>query len=291
MRIITVFIILLLSLTAKAQDEVLAKQFYENGEFEKAIILYEKIYSKKFADEIYENYFQSLLALKKFEEAQKLAKKQSKRFDANYNYIIDQGFALQEAGKTEKAEEYFLKLINEKRKEAPYYFVLAAAFNHRGLYDYSKKTYLTARQRLSNENLFQSELATLYAETNNKEGIIEEFLNLLDYNESMLDYVQNMFQSYLTQTKDFELLKTALNKRSNKNPDRIIYARLLEWLLVQQKSWDAAFLQAKAIDKRMGTQGDECMQLAQLCIENNAFNSAYTIYQYVITALPLLAGV
>ncbi len=283
MKFISLFILLAVASLAGAQDEALAKQYYSNGEFDKAVILYEKVYQKKYDDEIYENYFQSLLALKKYDEAQRLSRKQSKHFEANYNYIIDQGYALIQADKKEKAEEYFLKLINEKHKEAPYYLVLAAAFTHRELYDYAKQTYLLARKKLNNENLFQTELATIYAETNNKEGTINEFLNLLDYNESMLDYVQNMFQGYLTQSKDFELLKSALSKRANKNPERIIYTQLLEWLLVQQKSWDAAFVQAKSIDKRTGNTGDECMRLAGLCIENNAFGSAYSIYQYIIT--------
>ncbi len=272
-----------IALVTPAQDEALAKQYYQNGEFDKAVVVYEKIYSRKFDDAIYENYFLSLLALRQYEEAQRLAKKQAKHFDANLNYMVDQGYALIQGNKQEKAELYFDKLINEKHKEATYYLVLAAAFVHRELYDYAKKTYLAARQKLSNENLFQAELATLYAETNNKEGTINEFLNLLDYNEGMLDYVQNMLQSYITQPKDFELLKSALSKRTNKYPDRIIYTELLQWLLVQQKNWDAAFIQAKAIDKRLGTQGDACMRLAWLCIENEVFNTAYSIYQYVIT--------
>ena len=283
MKFISLFLLLAFSLASNAQDEALAKQYYQNGEFDKAVILFEKVYQKKFDDETYESYFQSLLSLKRYDDALKLSKKQTKRFEENYNYLIDQGFVLLQSGKKEKADEYFLKLINEKHKESPYYLALASAFMHRELYDFAKQTYLTARKKLDNENLFQSELATIYAETNNKEGTINEFLNLLDYNEGMLDYVQNMFQTYLTQPKDFEMLKSALSKRANKNPDRIIYTELLQWLFVQQKNWDAAFVQAKAIDKRMGNSGDECMQLATLCIENNAFNAAYNIYQYVIT--------
>jgi tetratricopeptide (TPR) repeat protein len=283
MRFIALFVLITISLLAKAQDEALAKQYYQNGEFEKAVVLYERVYQKKYDDDIYENYFQSLLALKKYEEAQKLSKKQSKRFNANYNYLIDQGYALLQSDKKEKADEYFVKLINEKHKESAYYLALAGAFAHHDLYDYAKQTYLTARKKLDNENLFQTELAKIYAETNDKEGTINEFLNLLDFNESMLDYVQNMFQGYLTQPRDFDLLKLALNRRANKNPDRIIYTQLLEWLFVQQKNWDAAFIQAKAIDKRMGNTGDECMRLSYLCIENNAFSPAYNIYQYVIS--------
>jgi tetratricopeptide (TPR) repeat protein len=283
MKFILLFLFTSVIILGNAQDETLAHQYFQNGEFEKATVLYEKIYQKKYDDDIYESYFQSLLALKKYDEALKVAKKQSKHFESNYNYLVDQGYVSFLADKKEKADEYFQKLINEKNKEASFYLVLAAAFSHRELYDYSRQTYLTARNKLNNENLFQAELATLYAETNNKEGTINEFLNLLEYNESMLDYVQNMFQSYLNKPKDFELLKSVLNKRSSKNPDRIIYSELLEWLFVQQKNWDAAFIQAKSIDKRSGGAGDECMHLAGLCIGNNAFGPAYSIYEYVIT--------
>ena len=75
MRFISLLFLLLIAVGSQAQDEALAKQYYLNGEFDKAVIVYERLYSKKYDDEIYENYFQSLLALKKYDEAQKLAKK------------------------------------------------------------------------------------------------------------------------------------------------------------------------------------------------------------------------
>jgi tetratricopeptide (TPR) repeat protein len=281
MRIILTCIIAFIALALRAQDETLANQYFHNGEYDKAVILYEKIYAKKNDPEIYENYLQSLLSLKQYDDALKLAKKQVKRNEENLYFVVDPGYVLAQSGKPEKAKELFSKLINERKKDAPYYLNLANAFIHRELYDEAKETYLTARSKLGDENLFQMELARLYSETHNKEGTISELLNLLEYNEGMLDYVQNMLQGYLTQQRDLDLLKSAINKRMARAEDRLVYTRLLEWVFVQQKNWDLAFIQAKAIDKRQGTWGDECMKLASLCIDNNAYSSAYSVYQYV----------
>jgi tetratricopeptide (TPR) repeat protein len=274
-------IILLFTVSLQAQDEVLAAQYFHNGEYDKAAILYEKIYAKKNDPEIYENYFQSLLSLKQYDNAIKLAKKQVKRNEENVYYMVDPGYVLVQSGKADKAKELFSKLIEERKKDAPYYLNLANAFIHRELYDEAKQTYLTARSRLGDENLFQMELARLYSETHNKEGTITELLNLLEYNEGMLDYVQNMLQGYLTQPRDLDMLKSAINKRAARAEDRLVYTRLLEWLFVQQKNWELAFIQAKAIDKRQGTWGDECMKLASICIDNDSYPTAYSIYQYI----------
>lgn len=282
MRLFTAFLLTLLALSVQAQDEALAQQYYQNGEFDKAVVLYEKLFAQKNTPEIYENYLQSLLNLKQFDNAVKVAKKQSRRNEGQLTYEVDQGYVWMQANRPDKADPVFQKLIQEKKKEAPYYLALGSAFSGRELYEYAKQTYLTGRKKLNNENLFQSELAEIYTVTNNKEATINEYLNLLESNEGMLDYVQNMLQSILSTTKEFDLLKTLLNKRISTGADRVVYTELLEWVFVQQKNWDLAFIQAKAIDKRMGLQGDECMRLASLCMENEAYTNAYTIYQYII---------
>ncbi len=61
MKLFTSFILTLLIISARGQDEALAKQYYLNGEFDKAVILYERVYTKKYDDETYENYLQSFL--------------------------------------------------------------------------------------------------------------------------------------------------------------------------------------------------------------------------------------
>jgi hypothetical protein len=55
---------------------------------------------------------------------------------------------------------------------------------------------------------------------------------------------------YDTEGDKNEVLRTALLKRTQQNPDEIIYAELLLWYSVQQKDFSLALIQAKALDRR-----------------------------------------
>jgi hypothetical protein len=56
-------------------DEQLAKQFFDNREFDKAAILYEKLFNKAPLQEYFEGYLESILALNDLKTAEKFVKK------------------------------------------------------------------------------------------------------------------------------------------------------------------------------------------------------------------------
>jgi tetratricopeptide (TPR) repeat protein len=65
----------LYSSAQESVDDALAYQYYQQGQFQEASILLEKLFNKTNSDTYFELYFTSLLKIKKFEEAEKLVKK------------------------------------------------------------------------------------------------------------------------------------------------------------------------------------------------------------------------
>ena len=61
-------------------DEKLAIQFYQNGEYEKARELFEKIFDKKQDTYIYYYYYRTLIELREYKDLEKIVKKQQKAF-------------------------------------------------------------------------------------------------------------------------------------------------------------------------------------------------------------------
>jgi len=57
-------------------DEKLAIQFYQNGEYEKARELFEKIFDKKQDTYIYYYYYRTLIELREYKDLEKIVKKQ-----------------------------------------------------------------------------------------------------------------------------------------------------------------------------------------------------------------------
>ena len=60
-------------------DEQLAAQYYQAGEYDKAVIYYQKLYDKTPISIYYEYYLNCLILTKDYKKAEKTVKKQSSR--------------------------------------------------------------------------------------------------------------------------------------------------------------------------------------------------------------------
>ncbi len=67
-----------------------------------------------------------------------------------------------------------------------------------------------------------------------------------------------------------------------KNPDKTVFAEFLIFLQNQQKDFEGAFAQSKALDKRLKEDGTRIMELAKLCTSNENYEVAEKCYQYII---------
>src|SRR5580700_10904706 len=93
----TAFLLLLLrsfiplSFSQGGADEKLAQQFYQNKEFDKAVVYYEKIFSKDASEPVYQAYLNCLLELKDFKIAEKTVKREIRQNPSVLGYIVDLG--------------------------------------------------------------------------------------------------------------------------------------------------------------------------------------------------------
>ena len=93
-------------------DERLAIQFYESNEFEKAESLFKKLYKQRSRSAlIYEYYLNTLIALKKGKDAERLVETHLKKTPENIGLRVDLGMVYDRFNKSEKAENYFNKTI------------------------------------------------------------------------------------------------------------------------------------------------------------------------------------
>jgi hypothetical protein len=80
--------------------------------------------------------------------------------------------------------------------------------------------------------------------------MIEEYLNSMSIDEKLLDDIQGYFQNYIQKPTEFDLLKSALLKRTKTQAENPIFYEMLVWMYVQKKDFDNALLQAKSLDKK-----------------------------------------
>jgi TolA-binding protein len=112
--------------------------------------------------------------------------------------------------------------------------------------------------------------------------MVEEYLSYVTQSTANIQYVKNVMQALLTKPDELESLEKLLYAKVQQEPDVEVYSDLLIWVTVQQKNFQAAFIQARAYDRRYKTNGEKCMEVAKVALDNEDFENAAKVYRYVI---------
>ena len=276
------------SLTGVAQgttDEQLAAHYYREGDFEKALLYYEKLYEKSGNEEDYEYFLSSLLAVENYKDAERLAERHSKAHPAVYRYKVDIGRVLLRAGEEDKANKEFDHIIKDLNKASVNQILdVGRAFSELNDNDRALEAYYQGRKIMGNSYPFNFQIAQVLGQKGDIEGMVNEYLDVLKVSSGYIQSVQNTLNRVIgfeENNKYNDVLQAELNKRVQKNPDEVIYAEMLIWMYMKQNKFEAALIQVKALDKRNREDGSRVMELSELALNNNKYNVAIDGYTYV----------
>lgn len=270
----------------QSQEEQLALQYYKDKEYDKAVELFEKIHSKKSDSYIYYYYYHALLELERYNDAEKMLKKQVKAYPNVQRYKVDLGYVYERAGDNQKAEKNYQDCI--KNLQAKEYSVseLSNAFMSRAKYDYAAETILKGRKLLNNEQYLSKNLINIYKSLHQNEKIIDEIISLVKTdNEKYQNDVQTAIQDLLMDDEDNMLymsIRTALQKFSQKNPSNILCIKELYWISQLHKDYQEAFILAKSLDKRLKMDGIFTYEIANVAADNRDYETAIEALNYII---------
>lgn len=283
-RAITVFLLLCLSCTplfAQNVDLQLAQQFSANGEEQKALEIYQKLY-KQDNDAYYNDYLKSLVTLKKFADAESISKKMIKKYPANPQYSISLGKVYREGGHADKAEQVYADLLKNMPNNYGGIVNLATLFYQAQNPDMAVKIFLQGRKLQKDDQAFTMELISLYRAKQDKAGLITEYLRLLPKSPEYLNQAESILAGILKDDTDYALLKTELLKHIQQDPQQEIFPELLTWQYLQQKDYEQALNQALALSRRRNDDGSDVFDLCQTLVANQAYDEAIRGYEYII---------
>lgn len=266
-----------------SSDDQLAQYYLENGDYEKAKLYYEKLYKSKPNSANYTALLQSYTELEEYKDAEKLIKQHMKRFKSNTNYI-DLGALYDKMDDEKAARKAYSNAIDEMPSSQGMIIRTANEFIRRNQLEYALETYQVGKKKLDNRYPFSYEIASLYGTMGDKERMISEYLDLITYNNAYLQTVQNALNRSIDlneKGEDTEFLRKELLRRVQKNPQETTFAEMLTWLFLQQRDFNAAYIQLKAIDKRLNEDGKRILNLAGLAMNNRAYDVAAKCYRYV----------
>lgn len=283
MKKLFLHIALFFSLVCFSQNEQLAQYYYDKGDFEKAKISYEELLKK-----IPQNsqYFLRTIdcaqQLLQFESAEKAIQQRLEKYQQG-NLLVELGYNFQLQKKDATAKIYYEQAVERIKKNPNDVYGIANAFERKVLLDYALKSYQTASESDQNFN-FNYQIGLLYGQLSNMEMMISTFLDEAFTNPQNSIRIQNQLVRFMVDEGDAnfnELLRKALILRTQKNQD-IFWNHYLSWFYVQQKEFEKAFIQQKAIYKRNSESLANIVNLGQLAIEEENEVAAKEILGFVL---------
>lgn len=265
-------------------SEKLALQHFEQKEFDKANFYLEPLYQQN-PEAWYNYYYKSLLGAKDYAKAEKITKKQIKQNRNNVFLYVYLGQIYREQGDSKKEQETNEKALKELSPYPPNIQNLANVFIENKHYDLAIQTYNRGRKATPDYPYFY-ERAEVYKLTNDLTAMINEYLDALEFRETDIQNVQMNLQNSLGYDDEEgginnPVLKQELQKRIQKSPDKIILSEFLIFIQKQQKDFDGAFVQSRALDKRLNEEGQRIYDLARICVSNQQWETARRCYNYL----------
>lgn len=284
--VFTAFLLFAASVTAQQQNEQMASYYFQNKEYDKAIELYEPLYTRTSNVYYYQMLYQCYIETNQLKEAEKLVEKRIKRQPKDLYLMVDLGSIYLRDDNKKKAEKTFDAAIEKLTYDTKQINDLAIAFENTGRRDYAIKTYLAARKLTKNDFIYVVELATLYEKSGNYEKMMQEYFDLLDKSPGNMGSIQISLQRALNETASPQLadgLRKTLISRIREHPDNSNYLEMMIWFSLQQKDFDFALTQAKAVDARFPDDGwKQVMRVAQIAQNNEAYTIAESAYNHLI---------
>lgn len=265
-------------------EDQLAAEFFRNGDWENAKVLYERLYEKYKAQHYYNYYFECLIQLKQYNEAEKTAKK-ALRSQGNVQNNVDLGYVLLLKGESKEARKLFEAIINEMPADRNIIHLTANAFRQRSLDDYALEAYTRGSKLPGIGYSFNLELSYLYQMSGNYAATMDAYLSLLETNPEQTDIVKNRIQSMMMMDFDnsmSELIREKILEKAQIEPDKIIYGDLLIWFALQQMDFELALIQARALDRRFGEQDQKIIELCEISFNNGQHATALSGYEYLL---------
>lgn len=269
---------------AQDVDRRLADQYYNNGEYDKALMYYEKLYDNTNEQFYFERVVKCLVETEDFESAEKMMKKAVRKGWGGVDMQMDLGKLYRDTDQDKKARKTWEDIIDNLDGNRNEIIKIARDFARMGEYQLALDTYDKGKELIRGFYAFNYEIAEVYGQMGRHEEMIDLYLELIEVNPGYERSVRSVLNRNIDFQEDHELvdvLRKRLLKKVQNKPENQIFPEMLIWLYMQQNDFHGAFTQARALDKRNNEDGSRLMDLASMARANKQYDVARDAYAEV----------
>lgn len=267
-------------------DEQLANYYFNEGDCDKALPYFEKVYEQNPSEFVFNRYLSCLKEKENDKEALKLIERQASIYPHMIQYQVAIGEEYERQNNQKKADKVYLDLIDHLAPNPRTIIDLQKAFSNQGKHQLALQTLQKGEQLLKGTYPLNIQYAEVYGALNETEKMIKEYINLLDYNPGMISslklIIPRMIDFEEEENERFTLFQNELIRKIQKNPNDLVYSELLIWALVQRRNFPAALVHSKGLDKRSTNDGREVYKIGNQAAQNSDFSTARSAFKYII---------
>ena len=283
MRLVFFLLLFVFSLASFAQEE-LANDYFDKGQFDKALAIFQKLEAENQRNTNYKlKIIEIYRQLEQLDSAETYLKNIVDQND-NPLFLVELGYNFELKNDQFKAEEYY-NLANQKLYENPNYaYNISKTYENHSLLENAIFVYKKAME-LNPELNFNIQLARIYGEQGDIEKMFNSYLDFILENNSYIDHTKRAISGFISedgQNENNQALKRILLKKIQKEPN-LLWNKLLSWLFIQQKDYKKSFVQEKAIFNRNPGTLQRIVDLALIAMEQKDNEVAKEILDYIIS--------
>ena len=285
MRYLFVFIFCCVFQFTSAQSVQLANQYYIRGSYEKAAQLFSELHTQKPYSSFY---FKKLVScyqqLDKFKDAEEIILKQLKRYPQKAALHVEIGYNLQLQYKTKEAEKEYKKALKAVDKNPALGNAVGRAFKDNFLLKQALEAFEKIDTKNTNNVGVKTTIASIYGELGEIDKMFSSYLDLIDIRENYVDITLRYIGNYVNEdskNKNNMILKNLVFKRLQEGP-KDAWNQILSWLFIQQKEYNKALIQEKALYRRNQDSFDRISNIGGDAFTNKDYDSSIKAYSYIL---------
>ena len=271
-----------------AQSEQLARNYFNRGEFEKAENIYEKLLDLEPQNA---TFFYGLIAtyqqLEKYSEAERLLKGKVNNTANAPHYLVELGHNLELQGQSFQALKFYEEALRAIESRPNYAFPIARAFEKYSKLDKAVTAYELG-MKMNPDAEYNIQLARLYGEQGEIEKMFSNYIDVLGNNPDLLPGVSRIYGEFITDdpanVANITFRKLLLKKLQE--DQNILFNNMLSWLFIQQKEYQKAFQQEKAIYRRSNEGLGPILRLTVMAREEGQLETALEVLDFIIAEAP-----
>jgi len=278
----------LIAFVAYSQTETdiqLAQHYYLNGEFSKAVVYYEKLYTNDPSKVYFSRYLDCLVNTGDKKGAEKVFKKQTAANPGDLSLKIQFYFFYktnEELDKAKKVKNEVLKHEFYDIKETQDVLSNLLSIDEyawaKEVIDQAKKNLKYYPYELWYGQIYMAEGETIKA--------LDQYLLALSKKPDLKEQIQLEIDGIFDFTKESEEIKQVKGSflsASQKDPSNPVYTEMLIWFFLQNKNFNSAYQQVSSLEKRMRGDGGYLIDFGNTCLENLQYALAKQAFKEVIS--------